>query len=30
MVFLDGARYLGPEVNAPTVLDNLIHEGVTS
>lgn len=28
MVFQDGARYLGPELNAATVLDNLIHAGV--
>ena len=27
IVFLDGARYLGPEVNAPALLDNLIHAG---
>ena len=27
MVFQDGARYLGPEANATTVLDNLIHAG---
>jgi enterochelin esterase family protein len=27
MVFQDGARYLGPEANVPTVLDNLIHAG---
>ncbi|MES2148942.1 MAG: alpha/beta hydrolase-fold protein [Pseudomonadota bacterium] len=27
MVFLDGARYLGPEVNATRVFDNLIHAG---
>ena len=27
MVFQDGARYLGPEINVPTVLDNLIHAG---
>lgn len=28
MVFQDGARYLGPEIQTATVLDNLIHEGV--
>ena len=28
IVFQDGSRYLGPEANAPTVLDNLIHAGV--
>ncbi|MES2959067.1 MAG: alpha/beta hydrolase-fold protein [Pseudomonadota bacterium] len=28
MVFQDGARYLGPEVEAPTVLDNLVAQGV--
>ncbi|HEY4080161.1 MAG TPA: alpha/beta hydrolase-fold protein [Burkholderiaceae bacterium] len=28
IVFQDGARYLGPEANAPLVLDNLIHAGV--
>lgn len=27
MVFQDGARYLGPEANAPVVLDNLVAEG---
>lgn len=27
MVFEDGARYLGPEINVPAVLDNLIHAG---
>lgn len=27
MVFLDGARYLGAEINVPTVFDNLIHTG---
>ena len=27
MVFPDGARYLGPEANAASVLDNLIHAG---
>lgn len=27
MVFQDGARYLGPEINVPNVLDNLIHAG---
>lgn len=27
MVFQDGARYLGPEANAATVLDNLISAG---
>jgi enterochelin esterase family protein len=27
MVFQDGARYLGPELNAATVFDNLIHAG---
>ena len=27
MVFQDGGRYVGPEVNAPTVFDNLIAEG---
>lgn len=26
MIFLDGDRYLGPEANACTVLDNLVHE----
>lgn len=26
-VFLDGARYLGAEINVPSVLDNLIHAG---
>ncbi len=28
IVFQDGARYLGAEINAPTVLDNLIAQGV--
>ena len=27
MVFQDGAMYLGPDVNAPAVLDSLIHSG---
>jgi len=27
MVFQDGARYLGPEIDVPAVLDNLIHAG---
>lgn len=27
MVFQDGGRYVGPEVNVPTVFDNLIAEG---
>lgn len=27
MVFQDGSRYLGPEANTTTVLDNLIHAG---
>ena len=27
MVFLDGARYLGPEIGAPAVLDTLAHRG---
>lgn len=27
MVFLDGARYLGPEINVPAVFDHLIHSG---
>ena len=27
MVFLDGARYLAPEIDVPTVFDNLIHAG---
>ncbi len=27
MVFQDGARYLGPEASAASVLDNLIHAG---
>lgn len=27
IVFQDGARYLGPEIHAATVLDNLIHQG---
>lgn len=27
MVFLDGARYLNPEINVPVVLDNLIDAG---
>lgn len=27
MVFLDGARYLGPETNVPVAFDNLIHLG---
>jgi acetyl esterase/lipase/enterochelin esterase-like enzyme len=27
MVFQDGARYLGPEIDTPAVLDNLIHAG---
>ena len=27
MVFLDGARYLGPEIDVPAVLDNLIADG---
>ena len=27
MVFQDGAAYLGPECNTPTVFDNLIHKG---
>lgn len=27
MVFQDGARYLGPEINAPIVLDHLIAQG---
>jgi enterochelin esterase-like enzyme len=28
IVFQDGARYLGPEVDAPSVLDNLVAQGV--
>lgn len=27
MIFQDGGRYVGPEVNVPTVFDNLIAEG---
>jgi enterochelin esterase-like enzyme len=27
MVFMDGARYLGPEIDVPAVLDNLIAAG---
>lgn len=27
MVFMDGARYLGPEINVPAVLDTLVAEG---
>lgn len=27
MVFQDGPLYLGPDVNAPAVFDNLIHQG---
>jgi enterochelin esterase family protein len=27
LVFQDGTRYLGPEANAPTVIDNLVAQG---